>query len=245
MLSLVCPVYNEADNISAQLDELAAKVHVPAELVIVYDSDDDTTLPVVRARMPAFSMPIKLLRNAYGRGALNAVRSGLEASTHQTAVCVIMADLSDDIRVIDAMYALIENGTYDVVNGSRYMRGGRQIGGPPLKTFLSRAAGLSLHALCRIPTHDATNNFKMYRGSFLAATPIESAAGFEVGLELVVKAYVAGYRIGEVPSTWRDRVAGESRFDLIRWIPHYFKWYRYAFRSRGHAHPTRESGRTL
>ncbi len=71
-------------------------------------------------------------------------------------------------QVIDAMYELIDKGTYDVVNGSRYMRGGRQIGGPPLKTLLSRTAGLSLHALSGIPTHDATNNFKMYRGSFLS-----------------------------------------------------------------------------
>jgi hypothetical protein len=112
------------------------------------------------------------------------------------------------------------------------MKGGKQIGGPRLKTFLSRAAGLSLHYLAGVPTHDATNNFKMYRGSFLAATEIESTAGFEIGLELVAKAYVAGYRVGEVPSVWTDRVAGESRFNLRKWLPQYFRWYWYAFRGR-------------
>ena len=232
MLAIVCPVYNEAENIGRQLDELAAKVDVPAELVIVYDFDEDTTLPVVRERIAGFRFPIRLLRNAYGRGAMNAVKTGLEACRDRTAVCVIMADLSDDIGVVNRMYALIEDGTYDVVNGSRYMAGGKQIGGPPFKTFLSRMAGLSLHYAAGLPTHDATNNFKMYRGSFLSAVTIESVAGFEIGLELVAKAYVGGYRVGEVPSVWTDRVAGQSRFDLRRWLPHYLKWYRYAFRGR-------------
>jgi glycosyltransferase involved in cell wall biosynthesis len=244
MLSLVCPVYNEGANIGRQLDEIAAKVAVDAELVVVYDFDEDNTLPVVRERMAAYRFPIRLVRNAYGRGALSAVKTGLQACFDRTAVCVIMADLSDDISVVNAMYALIENGTYDVVNGSRYMRGGKQIGGPPFKTFLSRTAGLTLHLLAGLPTHDATNNFKMYRGGFLSAIQIESLAGFEIGLELVGKAYVGGYRIGEVPSIWTDRVAGESRFNLRKWLPQYVKWYFYAFRGRfvaQHREPERRS----
>jgi|ERR1035437_2153453 glycosyltransferase involved in cell wall biosynthesis len=230
ILAFVCPVYNEADNIGRQLNELAAKVKVPAELIIVYDFDEDNTLPVVREQISSFPFPIRLIRNAYGRGAMNAVKTGLQTCTNRTAVCVIMADLSDDISVVNRMYELIQDGTYDVVNGSRYMRGGKQIGGPPFKAFLSRTAGLSLHYLAGMPTHDATNNFKMYRGSFLSAIEIESKGGFEIGLELVGKAYVGGYSIGEVPSVWTDRVAGESRFDLIKWLPQYLKWYWYAFR---------------
>jgi len=232
MLAFVCPVFNEGKNIGRQLDELAAKVRVPAELTIVYDFDEDDTLPVVRERMAAFPFPIRLVRNAYGRGAMNAVKTGLRACMTATAVCVVMADLSDEISVVNRMYEMIESEGVDVVNGSRYMRGGKQIGGPPLKTLLSRGAGLSLHYLGGMPTHDATNNFKMYRGSFLSAIEIESVAGFEIGLELVAKAYAGGYRIGEVPSVWTDRVAGESRFNLRKWLPQYLKWYGYAYRGR-------------
>ena len=65
----------------------------------------------------------------------------------------------------------------------------------------------------------------MYRGAFIAATPIQSRAGFEIGLEFVVKAYVAGYRIGEIPTTWQDRVSGTSRFNIRKWLPHYMRWY--------------------
>jgi glycosyltransferase involved in cell wall biosynthesis len=230
LLSIVSPVYNEGANIGALMDQLARDVTVESEFVVVYDFDEDDTLPVIRAREATFPMPIRLLRNRYGRGAVNAVKTGLEASTTATATVVIMADLCDDLRDIDRMYGLIENDTFDVVCGSRYMKGGAQIAKPSLKAILSRLAGLSLHFVARVPTHDATNNFKMYRGAFIRATRIESRAGFEIGLELCAKAHVNGFRIGEVPTTWHDRVAGESRFDMRKWLPQYFRWYRHAFR---------------
>ena len=142
-----------------------------------------------------------------------------------------MADLSDELSVVPQMHALIHQGC-DVVCGSRYMKGGKQIGGPFLKGFLSRAAGLTLHWLAGVPTKDVTNSFKMYRTSFLRTVQFESSGGFEIGMEVVVKAYVDGKRIAELPSTWTDRVAGESRFRLFKWLPNYLRWYFYAFRGR-------------
>jgi hypothetical protein len=61
---------------------------------------------------------------------------------------------------------------------------------------------------------------------------IESHGGFELNLELTVKAFLGGYRITEVPSTWRDRTAGQSRFQLWKWLPRYLYWYFYAFRRK-------------
>ena len=105
------------------------------------------------------------------------------------------------------------------------MRGGRQIGGPPLKRLMSRTAGLTLHWFAGVPTHDPTNNFKLYSRRFLEATPIESTAGFELALELTVKATLDGRPVAEVPTTWRDRTAGQSNFKLRKWLPHYLHWY--------------------
>ena len=61
---------------------------------------------------------------------------------------------------------------------------------------------------------------------------IESRAGFELAIELSVKASLGGWRLAEVPTTWRDRTAGESRFRLRAWLPHYLRWYVYAYRGR-------------
>jgi dolichol-phosphate mannosyltransferase len=198
------------------------------ELIVVYDRDDDDTLPALARLAPAF--PVRTVKNHFGRGALNAIKSGFREANRE-ATLVIMADLSDDLSVTGRMDELIRDG-YDVVCGSRYMKGGRQIGGPLLKGLLSRTAGLTLHWLAGVPTRDVTNSFKMYRTSFLKDLEFESTGGFEIGMEAVVKAYVRGARIAEVPSVWTDRVAGRSRFRLWKWLPNYLRWYFYAFRGR-------------
>ena len=227
-LSVVCPVYNEGANIGALLNRLSREVSIPMEMIVVYDREDDDTLPALAPLRPPF--PVRTVRNQFGRGALNAIKTGFREAACE-ATLVVMADLSDDLRVVARMFELVHEG-YDVVCGSRYMPGGKQVGGPRLKGLMSRGAGVSLHWLAGVPTRDATNSFKMYRTAFLRSIDFESSGGFEIGLEAVVKAYVAGGRIAEVPSTWTDRVAGRSRFRLWRWLPKYLRWYLYAFRGR-------------
>ena len=238
-LSIVLPVYNEGETVAPVLRALHAGVRTPHEMVVVYDFDGDTTIPVV-ARLASEIPGLRPLRNDLGRGVLNAMKAGIEG-TSAPYVLISMADGSDEPHVVDPMVALARDGA-DVVAASRYMRGGHQIGGPLVKRLMSRAAGLSLHWVGGVATHDPTNNFKLYRRSFLAATPIESGAGFELALELTVKATLDGRRVAEVPTTWRDRTAGQSNFKLRKWLPHYLRWYLVALRGRLPAH--RRSGRS-
>jgi glycosyltransferase involved in cell wall biosynthesis len=231
MLHIVVPVYNEADNIGPTLEEIRRHVEPPYEVVIVYDFEEDNTLPAARAwqaRHPEF--PLRFLRNDLGRGAVNALKKGL-GHFREGAVLVLMADLSDELSLVNQMHARLEAGD-DLVCASRYMKGGAQIGGPWLKGTLSRLAGLSLHWLTGLPTHDPTNSFKMYSAPMVASMTLESQGGFEIGLEIVVKCFAAGGRISELPTTWRDRSAGQSRFRLWRWLPHYLRWYLYALKRR-------------
>src|SRR6266446_4503789 len=194
VLSVVLPVYNEGEAVEPVLRGLSDGVRTPHELVVVYDFDGDTTVPVV-ARLATEIPGLRGLRNDLGRGVLNAMKAGI-AGTHAPYVLISMADGSDEPHVVDPMVALARDGA-DLVSASRYMKGGHQVGGPLLKRLMSRAAGLSLHHLAGVPTHDPTNNFKLYRRTFLAATPIESTAGFELALELTVKATLAGAGIAE------------------------------------------------
>ena len=225
-LSIVLPVYNEGEAVEPVLRGLASAVRTPHELVVVYDFDEDTTVPVVR-RLVSEIPGLRGLRNDIGRGVLNAMKAGI-AGTMAPYVLISMADGSDEPAIVDRMVELAKGGA-DVVAASRYMRGGHQIGGPPLKRLMSRLAGLTLHWFARVPTHDATSNFKLYSRRFLDAVRIESTAGFELALELTVKATLERRRIAEVPTTWRDRTAGQSNFKLRQWLPHYLHWYRVAF----------------
>jgi dolichol-phosphate mannosyltransferase len=228
-VAIILPVFNEGETVAPVLRALSDAVKTPHELVVVYDFDEDTTVPVV-GRLATEIPNLRGLRNGIGRGVLNAMKAGI-AGTSAPYVLISMADGSDDPHAVDRMVELAKQGA-DVVSASRYMKGGRQIGGPPLKRLMSRAAGLTLHWFARVPTHDPTNNFKLYSRRFLESTEIESTAGFELALELTVKATLAKRRIAEIPTTWRDRTAGQSNFKLRKWLPHYLHWYRVAFLRR-------------
>ena len=230
-LQIVIPVYNEGENIAETLGQIEEKIITPHSVFIVYDFDEDNTIPAVNEFIrKRDARNVRLVRNQYGRGASNAIRTGFNCAQNGV-VLVVMADSSDDLSIVDGMYEEINRG-YDIVCGSRYMKGGSQVGGPRFKKFLSRLAGMSLHVLVGVPTHDITNSFKMYRKSVLDGIQMESKEGFEIGMEVVVKAFLGGCRIAEIPSTWRDRVMGRSRFKLMKWLPAYTRWYVYALKGR-------------
>ncbi len=231
VVSIVVPVYKEGEAVEPILTALDAAVAAPHEILVVYDFDEDPTVPVID-RLAAQHATIKGHRNDLGRGVLNALKAGLAASTGRYVV-ITMADGSDEPDRIDEMVRLADGGA-DVVAASRYMPGGRQIGGPRLKRLLSRVAGLSLHHVGGVATHDPTNNFKLYAKRFLDDVTIESEAGFELALELTVKAAISGRRIAEIPTTWRDRTSGASNFKMRKWLPHYLRWYLLALRHRRH-----------
>ena len=229
LLSIVMPVFKEGEAVEPVIRGLTSGVQTPHEILVVYDFDEDPTVPVI-ARLADELPAVRGLRNDLGRGVLNAMRAGIAASA-APYVLITMSDGSDEPQIVDSMVALAQDGA-DVVAASRYMRGGGQIGGPPLKRLMSRTAGLTLHWFAGVPTHDPTNNFKLYSRRFLETVTIESQAGFELALELTVKATIAGRRVAEVPTTWRDRTAGESNFKLRKWLPHYLHWYAAAFKGR-------------
>lgn len=226
-IDIVIPVFNEKDNIEATIEKINKAIINKTKIYAVYDFDDDDTLPVLRKLMVKQSN-IFLLKNKFGKGALNAIRTGM-ARADDCAVLVMMADLSDDISIVDFMFEKLNDG-FDIICGSRYMKGGRQIGGPLFKKMLSRTAGLLLYYLAGIPTQDVTNSFKMYSPRVLKAIDIESKGGFELGMEIVIKAYKKGFKITQLPSTWRDRETGTSNFKLWIWLPSYLKWFLYAFK---------------
>lgn len=234
--SVVVPVFNEGANIGAYCRRARQELPPGFELLVAYDFDEDDTLPAL-ASLPPDERPeaLRLVRNRLGRGVRFAIDAGMREARADVVV-VSMADLSDDFGAAEEMVARAERGAA-VVCASRYVRGGAQHGGPWLKGLLSRLAGVSLHWLAGVPTHDPTNSFKAYRRDFLRRTPIESEAGFVLALELTVKAHFSGERVEEVPAQWWDRTAGKSRFRLLAWLPLYLRWYFWALGQRLRGRP--------
>lgn len=229
-LTIVIPVYNEGAGFDELWAELSCYLKFPFHALVVYDFDADNTLPAVRAVIERGESRLTLVKNNVRRGVVGALLTGFH-SVKSGPLLVVMADLSDDLAQVSRMLEIYRQG-YQVVVGSRYMKGGRILNGPLVKQSLSRLAGVSLCWLRGVPTHDATNAFKVYDSSMLQRFAFESRRGFELNLEITVKAFLAGYKIAESPSVWRDRTQGKSKFKLWAWLPHYLRWYFYAFRPR-------------
>lgn len=227
-VSIIVTVYNEGDAIVDCLDRIFESVRIPCEVLVVYDTEDDTTRPFTE-QYAAVDARVRPTLNTFGRGPANAIKFGFSQVQAPVAV-VTMADGCDDPGQIDTLVRLVERGVV-VACASRYMRGGQQVGGPLFKTFLSRGAGRSLGMLGRVGTNDATNSFKAYSVDFVRRVGIQSDAGFEVGLELVAKARRYRQPVAEIPTIWLDRSFGVSNFKLARWLPKYLHWYRYAYGS--------------
>ena len=231
-LSIVMPVYNEGLVIKETVSRVESAVKTQHELLIVYDMDSDTTIPPVKKLQKKYPN-VKLVKNK-SKGALNALKSGIEKASGDV-ISIMMADLTDDPRVLNQMVKKYDQG-FDIVAASRYMKGGKQIGGPLVKKFLTTTAGLSLYYLVGLPVHDATNSFRLYSKKFLDNVKIESDGGFELAIELTVKAHFRGYKVTEVPTIW-TYLAKESRFDMKKWLPKYFKWYLWAVNQKLHGYP--------
>jgi len=225
-VSVVIPVYNEGESIVRCLDRILREVLLPAEVLVVHDMPEDTTVPFA-GEVARTDPRVRTVLNTYGRGPANAIRFGIDSATAPIAV-VTMADGSDDPRQIDDLARLVDRGVV-VAAASRYMPGGQQVGGPRLKRMMSRWAGRSLHWFARVGTRDATNSFKAYDTEFVRQVGIESRTGFEIGLELTAKANRLRLPVAEIPTIWLDRQLGESRFDLGRFMPSYLKWYFFAY----------------
>jgi dolichol-phosphate mannosyltransferase len=236
-VSIVIPAHDEGDNIVPVLDRLFESVRLPCEVLVVVDSEEDSTIGAV-CEYAQMEPRLRYLVSTYGPGPANAIRFGILASAARVAV-VTMADGCDDVRQIDDLTRLTERGVV-VAAASRYMPGGQKVGGSYLKGRISRLAGRSLSLLAHAGTRDATNSFKAYSADFVLSVGIDSRDGFEIGIELTAKAKRMRLPVAEVPTIWLDRQAGVSNFKIAKWIPKYLRWYCFAFGPRLTAEQIRE-----
>lgn len=228
-VSVVIPAHNEGDSIVACLDRVFEAVTLPCEILVVFDTPDDTTVPYLEKYAQEQPRLVPTL-NTYGRGPADAMRFGIDQA-RAPVVVVTMADGCDDPQQIDDLARLVERGVV-IAAASRYSRGGQQVGVPTAKRAMSKAAGLTLCWFARAGTHDATNSFKAYSKAFIGEVGIQSDAGFEMGIELVAKARRLRRPVAELPTIWLDRTAGVSNFKVAAWLSRYLRWYFLAFGPR-------------
>jgi len=224
-LSVVIPVYNEEELIIETIYSLKKYLSFNYEVIIVYDSDDDLTIPIIEGIKPNFSN-IHLLKNTIFPGPSGAIRTGVNKA-RASKVLVTMADMSDDHSQIPLMVELMKQGV-GVVCPSRYCSGGKQEVkkiSTNTKILFPKIAGRLLVYITGLPTFDPTNSYKLYSQELLDSIELKSTVSFSVTLEIVAKAHCLGFDIIEIPTTWEDRVSGKSNFKFFRSLIFYLPWF--------------------
>jgi dolichol-phosphate mannosyltransferase len=214
MLSVLIPAHNEVDCIAGTVEALYAQLcdsRVPHEIVVVDDHSADDTARVVSAltsRVPT----LRLIHNPDSGGFGYAIRAGLE-SFKGDAVCLVMADASDDPRDVVSYYRKLEEG-FECVFGSRFIKGGGVVDYPRHKLALNRLANLFIRSLFGFRYNDTTNAFKCYRRSVLEGVAPLFSCHFNITVELPLKAITRGYSYTVVPTRWYNRATGVSKLKV-------------------------------
>ena len=176
-LSVVIPVYNEPENIAFAVEALTRNIPGTCEILVVYDFDADTTVPVLR-KLETEHPQLRAVKNDVARGPSGALRTGF-ATAKGEFILVTMADLCDDVSQIPKLLEIAKAGA-GIVTPSRYCAGGQQQLKESLKVKAPRLAGRLIYTLAGLPTHDPTNSFKLYSREILADMRLRSTISFKL-----------------------------------------------------------------
>jgi len=222
LLSIVIPALDEADCIASTVEHLHVELRlksVPHEIVVVDDGSKDATWDVLqrlRERIPELKPVQNLGLHGFGR----AVVKGLDSFTGD-AVCIMMADESDDCRDVVLYWETLQSG-YDCAFGSRFAKGAGVVDYPWIKLRVNRLANWIIRQMFRIKCNDVTNAFKAYRREVIDGCRPFLSPHFNLTIEIPLKAMVRGYTWKVVPVTWRNRKSGQSKLKLKEMGSRYF-----------------------
>ena len=208
---IVVPTYDEAENVEVLLDRLALSAP-DAHVLVVDDNSPDGTGDLV-ARHLDYGRRVHLLRRPGKAGLGEAYRAGFSwALDHGYDEVVQMdADLSHPPESVPTLVEALADA--DLVVGSRYVRGGSIANWSWSRRLISWLGNLYVRLVLRLPVRDATAGFKAYRADTLREIAVlgSHSNGYCFQVENTWRASRQGLRVVEVPITFTDRAAGQSK----------------------------------
>jgi dolichol-phosphate mannosyltransferase len=214
---VVIPTYNEADNIEKLVHAVLNQPSLSVEMLIVDDNSPDGTGDIVDrlALSPSLAGRLHILHRP-GKGGLGlAYRAGFAWALEHSydAVIEMDADFSHDPLYLSRLIEAADRS--DVVIGSRYLNGISVINWPLQRILLSWGANRYVQAVTRLPIHDCTSGFRLYRRRVLEGIdlPTIRSNGYSFQVEMSFRAHLAGFAITEVPIIFVERQAGKSKMN--------------------------------
>jgi dolichol-phosphate mannosyltransferase len=216
---LFLPTYNEVGNLDkvvrATVDALERAVPADWRVLVVDDASPDGTGELAD-RLAEELDGVEVLHRTGKDGLGKAYLAGFQHAVERGAEFVIVmdADFSHDPNHLAALIEAAQ--TSDLVLGSRYVDGGEIMDWPRLRRFLSRFGSIYARAILGVRINDLTSGFRCVRRQVLQTIEPSTlrAQGYVFNIELTYRALLAGFKVTEVPITFRDREAGQSKMSL-------------------------------
>ncbi len=215
---VIIPTYNERENVEAIIRAVFA-LSEPFEVLIVDDGSPDGTAAIVRQLQEThFPGKLHLLERSGKLGLGTAYIAGFRwGLSHDFAYIFEMdADFSHDPNDLMRLLAACRDDGADLSVGSRYCRGGKLENWPLDRIILSRGASMYTSLILWMPVADPTAGFVCYRREVLEAINLNNICfiGYAFQVEMKYTAYRLGFRMKEVPITFKDREKGQSKMSL-------------------------------
>lgn len=216
-LVIVIPTYNERKNLSGLVKEIfKLNLSSPLSIIVVDDNSPDGTGRIADAlakenRLSVIHRPKKLgLGTAYRDAFISVLRDTEKADY----IIQMDSDFSHHPKDIPRMLEKIKQ--YDVVLGSRYVKGGSVENWGIMRRFISLLSNVYVRLVLRVPVYDMTGGFKCWRRNVLENIDLEnlSSIGYNFQIETTYKAHKKGFKICEIPIIFTERTSGKSKFNL-------------------------------
>ena len=212
-MSIVIPMFNEAENVEATLNrvkETLASFAGTYEIIAINDGSLDNTFKILN-RLAEQDGKLKVISYSKNIGRGMALRTGFRESSGEIIVS-IDADLSYDPHyIVEFVETLKREPDIDLILASPYMPGGGVQNVPFFRLWISKWGNRILRFAMPNRIYTSTGIFRAYRKKVLDSLELESE-GKEIHLEILSKAMALGYRVKELPAVLTGRKKGRSKF---------------------------------
>ncbi len=230
---VVIPTYNERENIVElirRLEEEFRKHGVSHEYLVVDDNSPDGTAEAVKSlarEIPDVNVIVRMEKKGIGSAIMDGFRHALR-NKHVTHILTMDADLSH--RPEDLAGFIKEMYNADLVQGSRYVKGGGTVNWGIHRRIISWTANWLVRTLYHTGLHEHTTNYRLYnRRAAEAVLKYAKSTGYEWVIEALLIIHAHGYRIVEVPIIFINRRKGRSKLgisEIIKWFIYIVKFQR-------------------
>jgi len=211
---VVTPTYNEAENLPKLVDEILSLGLRDLEILIVDDNSPDGTGQIADQLQEKYPRQVEVIHRQGKLGLGTAYVTGFTRALEKGAETIIEmdADFSHSPQSIPGLVDKIKD--YDVVIGSRYISGGEVDPNLSLwRRFLSRAGNSYVRLITGLKVRDATSGFRCFKREVLQGIDLSRvrSTNYAFQIEMAYRCQRKGYRLAEVPISFRARSRGQSK----------------------------------